>query len=472
MIDHSFNPGVQGFYWPSPPSLVQAVVAQPDGRLVVGGHFTGLGGGTGTTPRLSLGRLLDDTTDAPFVAVQPSNQLVFAGAPATFHCEAFGFPEPTVPWNRAHRRWRVGGLPGATAATLTFTVTLADHGKQFRAVLSNGTGVAMSDVATLSVSATGVPAVIDPEFTTGLPNGAYVDEIVVQPDGKILVLGAFDVIGESGAAVPRQGIARLNSDGSVDMAFNPATYGWGSAAALQADGKYVIAGGLVFQGDIARDGIVRLHADGSVDLGFNPGTDDGGIGALAIQPDGKIVVGGTFRGLGGGTGATPRDRIGRIDPDGSVDAGFNPGTDLQVFCIALQPDGRIVIGGQFSHVAGERRRFIARLNADGSLDAAFNPDANYQVQHIVVQPDGKILVAGGFTAIGARHDTTSRVSTPMVRSTRASIQAPTTTCRGCCSSLMARSSRREASRRSAAAARAPGFASASPASIPTARWTH
>ena len=408
-IDHSFNPGVKGFYWYIPESLVQDVVAQPDGRLVVGGHFSGLGGGTGTTPRLSLGRLLDDTTDAPFVAVQPSNQLVFAGAPATFQCEAFGFPEPTVQWLVRSGDGEWVDVPGATAATLTFTVTLADHGKQFRAVFSNSNGVAMSDVATLSVSATGVPAGIDPDFTTGIAAGGYVAEIVVQPDGQILVLGHFDGIGEPGALVPRYRIARLNSDGSVDMAFNPGANGLASAAALQADGKYVITGGFSrigggYPGNIARRGIARLHADGSVDPGFDPGTAGGGIDAVAIQPDGKIVVGGTFLGLGGGTGATARNRVGRINPDGSVDAAFNPGASLTVLCIALQPDGRIVIGGQFTSVAGVQRPGLARLNPDGSLDTAFDahldPNGHHQVNHVVVQPDGKIVLGGSFERIG------------------------------------------------------------------------
>jgi Domain of unknown function (DUF5122) beta-propeller len=56
--------------------------------------------------------------------------------------------------------------------------------------------------------------------------------------------------------------------------------------------------------------------------GFNPGANQI-VEALAVQPDGKILVGGNFTGLGGGTGATPINHIGRLNADGTVDVGFN-----------------------------------------------------------------------------------------------------------------------------------------------------
>jgi uncharacterized delta-60 repeat protein len=85
-----------------------------------------------------------------------------------------------------------------------------------------------------------------------------------------------------------------------------------------------------------------------------------------------------------------------------LDASFNPGTgaDHWVNSIALQPDGKILIGGYFDTYNGTTRNRIARLNTDGSLDASFNPGtgANDGVRSIALQPDGKILIGGLFTA--------------------------------------------------------------------------
>ena len=168
----------------------------------------------------------------------------------------------------------------------------------------------------------------------------------------------------------------------------------------------------------------------AVDPTFNPGASDD-IEALAIQPDGKILVGGQFATIGGGgTGTTARRKIARLNADGSVDTGFQaPYVSLSaVSDIALQVDGKIVIGGDFVDVSGCFH--ICRLNADGSLDTGFNPGANYFVWAIAVQADGKILVGGGFTALAVaaparRRATTSAGSTPTARSTKASIRAPT-----------------------------------------------
>ncbi len=100
--------------------------------------------------------------------------------------------------------------------------------------------------------------------------------------------------------------------------------------------------------------------------GFNP-TTDWQVSAFALQPDGKIIVGGGFREIAGHS----RNSIARLHPDGTLDTGFNPpggADDGMVLAIALQPDGKIVIAGNFQHVNGQSRRGIARLHSDGALD--------------------------------------------------------------------------------------------------------
>src|SRR6266403_1443626 len=79
---------------------------------------------------------------------------------------------------------------------------------------------------------------------------------------------------------------------------------------------------------------------------------------------------------------------------------FNASVDQAVYAMAVQPDGKIVVGGLLTVLDGEGRSFLGRLNPDGSLDRGFNPGANGYVYAVVVQPDGKILVGGGFTVLG------------------------------------------------------------------------
>src|SRR5688572_28515678 len=126
---------------------------------------------------------------------------------------------------------------------------------------------------------------------------------------------------------------------------------------------------------------------------YNPGANQT-VWTVALQPDGKTVFGGVFTGLGGGTGNTLRNHIGRLNADGTVDAAFNPGANGDVYAIAVQPDGKIVVGGNFTSVGGgtgltTQRQHIARFNYDGSVDTLFNPGANLNVYALAVQPDGK-----------------------------------------------------------------------------------
>ena len=111
----------------------------------------------------------------------------------------------------------------------------------------------------------------------------------------------------------------------------------------------------------------HVHAQTPGD-GFNPGADSY-VTALAVQADGKIVVGGWFTTLGG----QPRNYIGRLNADGTLDTTFNPGADGYVSALAVQEDGKIVVGGDFTTLGGQTRHAIGRLNADGTLDTTFNP---------------------------------------------------------------------------------------------------
>jgi uncharacterized delta-60 repeat protein len=245
---------------------------------------------------------------------------------------------------------------------------------------------------------------LDPTFNPGANN--LVDAIAVQPDGKILVGGDFDQLDGQ----PRAHIGRLNEDGSLDDSFNPGATAPNNilpvviTMAVQSDGKILVGGGFSTLAGQPRSGIGRLNADGSLDTSFNLGVGgtNAGVFAMVVQPDDKIVVGGSFTTIGGRS----RTNLTRLNADGSLDSGFNPGiTDDQVSALALQPDGKILAGGSFSVLGAQARLSLGRLNADGSLDMAFHPGADGpdpRVLAIALQADGKILIAGGFNVLGGQ----------------------------------------------------------------------
>lgn len=256
----------------------------------------------------------------------------------------------------------------------------------------------------------------------GPPNNT-VHAIALQNDGRILIGGEFTRIG----SVVRNRIARLNTDGTVDLSFDAGTGVNGAVVpgvyviTIQRDGKILVAGNFDSINGVVRNTIGRLNSDGSLDPSFDPGagvssTDTNfrvpWVSALAIQPDGKVILGGQFTDVGG----TARRNIARLDTNGSVDASFDPGTGAtgdaaSVEAAALQSDGKIVIGGDFTKVNGVDRSSIARLNANGAVDKTFDPGPGVKdtsdngaeipglITALAIQSDGKILLSGSFTLV-------------------------------------------------------------------------
>src|SRR5438445_3765288 len=175
-------------------------------------------------------------------------------------------------------------------------------------------------------------------------------------------------------------------------------------------------------------GAAAVRGQSALD-GFDPNANDS-VYVAVVQPDGKILIGGNFTTLSpNGGAAVTRNHIARLNPDGTLDA-FNPNANGTVYGIAVQADGRILAGGTFTNVGGQARNNIVRLNSDGTLDTAFNPNANNRVGSIVVQADGKILAGGLFTSIGgqtrnhiARLDATSGLADSFVPNTNNQVDA-------------------------------------------------
>jgi uncharacterized delta-60 repeat protein len=238
---------------------------------------------------------------------------------------------------------------------------------------------------------------LDTSFDPGTGADGEITAAVLQPDGRIVVAGRFT----SFNGFTHNCICRLNANGSVDQRFGLGN-GITNAAlalALQTDGRIIVGGQFSSVDLTPRFNLARLNNDGSVDLSFDPGNGpNGDVNAIVIQPDGRIIIGGTFIGY---NGSFPRGGIARVLGNGALDPSFDSGvgTGGNVFALALQHNGQIVLGGRFVQYSGTNRTSIARVFGDGSLDFGFNPVPNGGVQSLAVEPDDRILVGGLFTDI-------------------------------------------------------------------------
>ncbi len=237
--------------------------------------------------------------------------------------------------------------------------------------------------------------------------GSEVRAFAVQPDGKTLIAGNFTSV----LGVARHHIARLNADGSLDTSFDPNPNGHVLAVAVQPDGSIVLGGEFTtLQPNggsvVTRNRIARLTSSGALDLGFDPNANER-VRCIALQPDGRILIGGGFGALrpNGAASATSRQCIARLHADGTVDAGFDPMPNDEVTSILLQLDGKILFSGFFTELRPNGtptqipRSRIARLAADGSLDLSFDPNLDNAVRSMEQQPNGQILIGGLFTTL-------------------------------------------------------------------------
>lgn len=242
------------------------------------------------------------------------------------------------------------------------------------------------------------PGILDLTFNPGTGANNVVHTTLIQPDGKIIIAGDFTLYN----GIARGRISRLHPDGSLDNTFAPGT---GAnerigALALQPDGKILITGSFTQYNGTPRNRVARLNADGSLDTTFNPGTGANSHveSTIALQADGKIIIGGQFFEYNG----VSRYGIARLNANGSLDATFDPGSGVAgyVRSLMLQPDGKILVGGEFSYYDDTPQNNITRINTDGSLDTSFHigTGANFYVQYIALQPDNKILFGGGFVS--------------------------------------------------------------------------
>jgi len=213
----------------------------------------------------------------------------------------------------------------------------------------------------------------------------------------------------AGGAVAVRGQSALDG-------FDPNANGLVGVVLVQPDGKVLIGGSFTTLSanggrKVTRNHIARLNPDGTLDAAFNPNATGAfsTVSSIALEPDGKILVGGDFDNIGG----QPRNNIARLDATTGLADSFNPNANSSVYSIALQADGKILAGGDFTSIGGQTRNYIARLETDGRLDQTLNLSTVGIIVHAnAVQPDGKILIGGSFTTVlGVARNNIARLNT-------------------------------------------------------------
>ena len=346
--DTGFHPAANG--------VVDAVVPQADGTVVLGGDFTQVNGFAVNSVARLLADGTVDTSYTPDVTTGPNGQVISLGAQSD----------------------------GSVVLTGAFTEV---------------DGAAHSGIARLNSDGT-TDANYNASVTNAPDNDLDMDYVLaVQGDDKVLLGGEFSAV--NGVAFP--GLVRLNTDGTLDLTFNASVTGFVTRITLQTDGRILVGGAFGSVNGTAEPGVARLNTDGSVDTSFSPAFSESGfVGSVVVQADGKILLGFI---QDGGTG---EPAVLRLNADGSLDASFNAaisytagGTtaSAEVLGIAVQADGKILVGGTFTTVDGITANDLARLNADGTLDATFSASTDAGVGSIIAEADGTIVIGGGFTQV-------------------------------------------------------------------------
>jgi uncharacterized delta-60 repeat protein len=326
-----------------------------------------------------------------------------------------------------------GNVSGVQTPTLTLSnVAPADEGR-YSVVISNHFGSVTSAVATLTVfdpfiatqplsqnANAGDTATLSMTAVGTAPlryqwhkDGAE----VVDATAASLTLtnvqkadaGGYDVVVSNGSGTVTSMVAQLTVNLARVDAFDPNAQGTVYTTAIEVDGSILMGGafqmssvqvytnGQAYTNSQAHMNIARLDPQGTLDTNFNANVN-GTVDTLAVQADGKILVGGSFTYLDGQW----RLMLGRLNRDGTLDAEFNPRASSPVYCLALQADGKILVGGAFVELNGQLCTNLGRLNPDGTLDGTFHAGADGSVYSLAVQADATILVGGGFTTLNGQ----------------------------------------------------------------------
>ncbi|MEI6092350.1 MAG: hypothetical protein WCQ47_01545, partial [bacterium] len=388
---------------------------QSDGKILIGGAFTTYNGTTiNRIARLNTNGSLDPDfnvgtgagSTVSSIAVQSDGKILIGGAFTTYNGTARNEFARLNSNGTLDTGFNIGTGPNG----MPYAIAIQSDGKIIIGGYYSFTsynGVARKQIARVNTDGS-LDLSFDPgSLITG--NFPMIYSAVIQTDGKILIGGYFTI---SSGSTTNVSIARINSDGTLDSTFNsPAGMGGTIASmALQSDGKILFNGVAGITSNTAK-GIFRINTDGTLDPSFNQGTGAnnviGGLSStyapVVIQSNGKILLGGIFRNY---YSSSPRGSVTGINLDGTLNTNFNSGAGTSgynssgyVYAEAVQNDGKLIIGGWFKKYNGIDSNNLARINVDGVLDTSFNigTGASSQINSIAIQSDGKILIGGAFT---------------------------------------------------------------------------
>jgi uncharacterized delta-60 repeat protein len=268
-------------------------------------------------------------------------------------------------------------------------------------------GISRNKIARLNSNGT-----LDTSFNIGTGFNSIVTKAIIQDDGKIVVIGSFTEFN----GVSRNSIARLNSDGTLDTTFNIGTgvvYGIEQERiydiTMQNDGKFIITGSFLTFNGVPSWLIARINTNGSLDNTFvvSTGANYGPIRCVESQNDGKVIISGGFTSYNG----ISINQVARLNTDGSLDTTFNIGSGVtsanftpEILDIVVQNDNKVILCGGLETINGITKNKIVRLNTDGSIDNSFNIgtgflqnvdyDINWGMQSLKILNNGKIIVVG------------------------------------------------------------------------------
>ncbi|MGV3588690.1 MAG: T9SS type A sorting domain-containing protein [Adhaeribacter sp.] len=464
LLDNSFTADVSAY-------TIQVMAAQADGKILIGGYVNNNGATQPAVVRLNPDGTPDNSFFVQLtpnangflltkILVQPDNKFILVGGfkvKDTAKQDVVRFNANGTP-DAGFNVTLVPEIPNQDPAEFIQGIGLQPDNK----ILLSGfftqvNGEAIMDLVRLLPDGT-----VDHTFTSAIKGGVHT--FALQPDSKILVSGWFyDQQGKSFV------LARLNPNGSLDNGFDAVEehdpgyttyYNAIKAIQLLPDGK-ILAGGYIYKvnGTEKVAPVVRINSNGSLDKSFNyqmpfstfaafrvlpfgilvagtfnktvagecvhlarlhaNGSEDGSFNLalqyrtgvyLAQQPDDKILVYGSFYQVG------PLDRrsLARLLPNGRLDVNFNPIFESQgplyIYAVSVLPDGKILVGGNFTKVNGQPRRALVKLNPNGTLDNTSNlpviegyPDVVPEIRSILVQPDNRVIISGIFAKVAGKN---------------------------------------------------------------------
>ena len=382
---------------------VEVIKVNAVGSIMLGGSFSGTYNGTNVNRLLLLDSngVLDPIFDIGAgpgsasiltLALEPDGSWYVGGSFSVFDSQNQGRLAKVDATGVLDIGYLTAGV-GFDNSVLK-VVSLPDNKTLVVGNFSKFNGVSAPKIARLLID-----GAIDPTFNVAaIGADGLVRNAIVQSDHKIIIGGSF--LHYNGVLVNR--IARVLPDGSVDLSFNTGGAGFNSqiyGLALQPDGKIIVGGNFTKFNGSNVNRLVRLLPDGTLDTSFTIGLGaDAIVESVLVQPDGKVVVGGRFSSFNGSV----HSRLVRLNIDGSVDTSFiiGAGFDKNVYCVEMQSDTKLIVGGSFLNYKGSVARRIIRLNVDGSSDTSFASGAGFSngdVRAVLIQPDGRVLIGGAFS---------------------------------------------------------------------------